>query len=90
MLRVTDGGAYVQVKTERYGLLSFWAESGWHAWDGMFRWRLVPLCTRCEEPVTAPVKAEDDPLDRTWCSEACRDADAEGAYEQRYQPGVAT
>jgi hypothetical protein len=38
--RVTDGGAYIQVSTERYGLLSFWRESGWHAWDGEFRWRL--------------------------------------------------
>ena len=54
------------------------------------RWRLVPLCC-CDEPITGtPVKLRDDPLDRIWCSEECRDADSEGAYEQGYQPGVAT
>lgn len=42
VFRVTDGSAYVQVRTERYGLLSFWRDSGWHAWDGEFRWRLIP------------------------------------------------
>jgi hypothetical protein len=48
-------------------------------------------CTRCDEPITGtPVKLRDDPLDRIWCSEECRDADSEGAYEQGYQPGVAT
>jgi hypothetical protein len=68
----------------------FLLDSRGRAWAKGGCLRLVPLCIRCEEPATAPVKAGDDPLDRTWCSEACRDADAEGAYEQRYQPGVAT
>lgn len=68
----------------------FWSDSGWRAWDGEFRWRLVPLC-RCERPILGtPVTAEDGPLNRQWCSEECLTAEAEASYEQRYQPGVAT
>lgn len=35
-------GPYVQVRTGRWGRMSFWAASGWAAWDGQFRWRLLP------------------------------------------------
>ena len=84
------GGIYVQVRYEGGALDGFYAESGWRAWDGEFRWRLVPLCC-CDEPVTGtPVTDPDDRSGRVYCSEGCRDSDAEGAYEQAYQPGVAT
>jgi hypothetical protein len=68
----------------------FMADSRDRLWREGGRWRLVPLCC-CDEPVTGtPVTVGNDPLDRIWCSEECRDADSEGAYEQGYQPGVAT
>jgi hypothetical protein len=41
-------GACVAVKAESAGSISvlgplyFYADSGWHAWDGEFRWRLLP------------------------------------------------
>lgn len=41
-------GPYVAVKAEGggsigiLGPLYFWGESGWTAWDGEFRWRLLP------------------------------------------------
>lgn len=41
-------GPYVAVKAESEGSvqvlgpLYFWADSGWHARDGEFRWRLLP------------------------------------------------
>ena len=36
-------GAYVLVAEEgATGLGRFWAESGWWAWDGQLRWRLLP------------------------------------------------
>ncbi len=51
----------------------------------------LPGCFCCGKPVTGtPVTDPDDPLRRTWCSDECLDASAEGAYEQRYRPGVAT
>ena len=51
----------------------------------------IRQCRRCDEPITGvPVTVGNDPLDRVYCSEGCRDSDAEGAYEQGYQPGVAT
>lgn len=86
---ITDGGAYVQVRTENGTLLTFWAESGWHApretihsrdtWSGEFRWRLAPLCYRCDEPITGtPVRIPGDiPANRSWCTEDCREESAE-------------
>jgi hypothetical protein len=41
VVRLTDSGLYVQVSTEHLGLLSFWAESGWHSF-ATFRWKLLP------------------------------------------------
>ena len=81
-----DGGQILPATITGAGEYSardrLWREGG--------RWRLVPLCC-CDEPVTGtPVTVGNDPLDRIWCSEECRDADSEGAYEQGYQPGVAT
>jgi len=85
------GGIYVQVRYEGGALDGFYAESGWRAWDGEFRWRLMPLCSRCELPILGtPVEDDCDPLHRKWCSGECRDASDEGAYEQRYPSGVAT
>ena len=85
-------GAYVKVRTGFGATLVFWAESGWTAWDGMFQWRLVPLCSRpdCGKPVLAPVSDPEDRAGRTWCSEGCLEADAEGWSEQHYGYGVAT
>ena len=69
----------------------FWEGSGWRAWDGWFRWRLVPLCTRCERPVLGTPRTDpSDPLKRQYCGEECSDADDEARYEQRYPSGVAT
>jgi hypothetical protein len=68
----------------------FLLDSRGRAWAKGGRLRLVPLCHRCEEPATTPVKAGDDPLDRTWCSEDCRDADAEAWEARCYGAGVAT
>lgn len=50
--RLTDGGVYVQVQTEHHGLLSFYASSGWHAWDGRFRWRLLAPAAVTGNPQT--------------------------------------
>lgn len=71
---------------------TFWLESGWRSWDGMFCWRLVPVCHRadCGKPVLDPYTEQSDPLHREWCSERCHTFDAEGWHEQHYQPGVAT
>lgn len=72
------GKTYILV---RYGTESvhagamdqFYSESGWRAWDGEFRWRLVPLCSRpdCGKPVLAPVSDPDDPTHQEFCSEDC-------------------
>lgn len=89
-------GLYCQVRYDDPGAFTgrrdtFWLESGWRTWDGMRRWRLVPVCHRCEKPITGiPVTAGDDPLGRQWCSGECLDAAAEASYEQQYRPGVAT
>jgi hypothetical protein len=75
--------SYVRVRFEDGRTASFWQESGWTAWDGWFRWRIVPLC-RCEKPILGePVTDPDDPR-REWCSEDCRDDEAQARYEQRY------
>jgi hypothetical protein len=55
--RLTDSGVYVQVRTTRWGLMSFWAETGWAAWDASFRWRLLPGTG--EEAATAAPRQED-------------------------------
>ena len=69
----------------------FLLDSRNRAWRNSGRWRAVPLCRHCEEPITGePVTSKGDPLGRTWCGEGCRDADAEQAYEQHYPSGVAT
>lgn len=42
VLKVT--GPYVYAEIPALGqTASFWVQSGWTAWDAMFRWRLVPL-----------------------------------------------
>lgn len=70
---------------------TFWLESGWRTWDGLRRWRLVPVCHRCEKPITGiPVTVGDDPLGRQWCRDECMDDAAAASYEQQYRPGVAT
>jgi hypothetical protein len=64
-------GAYVRARTEFGITLVFWAESGWTAWDGMFQWRLVPVC-RCGKPILGdPVTDPDDPRHEEFCSEDC-------------------
>jgi hypothetical protein len=69
----------------------FWNGSGWRAWDGWFRWRLVHVCTRCERPVLGtPVTSPGDQAGRLYCTDGCRVADSESAQEQRYPSGVAT
>lgn len=39
--------SYVRARVEMPGGpnrdASFWSESGWTAWDGSFRWRLLPV-----------------------------------------------
>jgi len=51
----------------------------------------MTTCTRCGEPVTGtPVADPEDPAGRVYCTEECRIADAEAAYEQYYPSGVAT
>ena len=85
MRLITDGGVYVQVMTENGTLLTFRAESGWHAWSGEFRWRLAPLCYRCDEPITGPPVCilNDIPASRSWCSEDCLDESAEISASHR-------
>jgi hypothetical protein len=61
--------------------------------DHLAAWQQAnrPLCSRCETPITGtPVTDPDDRAGRTWCLGECRDASSEGAFEQLYQPGVAT
>lgn len=42
VLKVT--GPYVYAEIPALGeTASFWVQSGWTAWDAMFRWRLLPL-----------------------------------------------
>lgn len=42
VLRVV--GPYVIADIPALGeVASFWVQSGWTAWDAMFRWRLMPL-----------------------------------------------
>jgi hypothetical protein len=37
-------GPYVIAEIPDFGqTAAFWVQSGWTAWDGMFRWRLMPL-----------------------------------------------
>ena len=48
-------------------------------------------CVRCDTPTPGvPVTDPDDRAARKYCTERCRDADAEAAYEQHYPSGVAT
>lgn len=35
-------GIYVNVRTDSGSRMSFYQDSGWHAWDGAFRWRILP------------------------------------------------
>ena len=85
------GGIYVQVRYEGGALDGFYAESGWRAWDGEFRWRLMPLCSRCELPILGtPVEDDCDPLHRKWCTAECQTASAEGWGAQHYGAAVAT
>jgi hypothetical protein len=61
--------------------------------DRLAAWQQAnrPLCTRCEHPITTtPVVDPEDRSGRAYCSDDCRDADAEGAYEQYHPSGVAT
>ena len=69
----------------------FLLDSRGRAWRDSGRLRLVAACHRCGFPVLGtPVTADDDPLHRQWCSEECRDSEAEASYEQHYPSGVAT
>jgi hypothetical protein len=36
------GNAYVQARLDDGKLRDFYQGSGWLAWDGLFRWRLMP------------------------------------------------
>lgn len=63
---VTDvNGAYVAVTAEVggslvvQGPLYFYADSGWKAWDGEFRWRLLPEGEPAP-PVTGPAFTDDE------------------------------
>jgi hypothetical protein len=58
----------------------FYAESGWRAWDGEFRWRLVPVC-RCESPILGEsVKDPDDPTGEEFCGDDCLTTAAEASH----------
>ena len=58
----------------------FLIDSRGRAWTDGGRWRLVPVCDHCQNPVTGtPVTAEYDPMGRRWCSEDCLTSDAERA-----------
>lgn len=90
-------GQYCQVRYDDPAAFTgrrdtFWLESGWRSWDGMRRWRLVPVCCRadCGKPVLDPYTEDGDPLHREWCSEACHEASAEAWAGQHYPGGVAT
>jgi hypothetical protein len=73
------GGIYVQVRYENGSKDAYYQESGWRAWDGVFRWRLVPLC-RCELPVLEPVVADDDLTGEEFCSDGCLTTAAEASH----------
>ena len=69
----------------------FLLDSRDRAWREAGRWRLVPVCTFCDMPVPGtPVTSPGDQAGRLYCTEECRDADAEAAQEQHYPSGVAT
>jgi hypothetical protein len=63
--------------------------TGWAVWIGAdYRWRLVPVCYRdgCDKPITGtPVTEQDDPAERTWCSDDCHTASAEAWAEMHYR-----
>jgi len=83
----------IRIRLDGGGDRLFLVDSRGRAWREAGRWRLAPLCDRdgCESPVLGePVKAEDDPQGRQWCSTDCRDDDAQAWAEGHYGYGVAT
>jgi hypothetical protein len=91
---VTEAGpVYVQVRYAGgdWGFPTvFYQERGWSAWDGMFRWRLVPLCHRRQAPITGEPVADEGDAHREWCTPGCHDESAEADWEMRHPSGVAT
>ena len=89
---IQAGGIYVEIRYENGSKAAYYQESGWRAWHGgEVRRRLVPFCHRCELPILGtPVTDPDDPLDRKYCRDECRDADAEAWAAGHYGAAVAT
>jgi hypothetical protein len=80
---IQAAGLYVQVRVDDGRTATFWAESGWTAWDGVFHWRLFPVCDRdgCDTPLAGEVfKDPDDPRCRRFCSEDCLTVEAERTH----------
>ena len=88
---VIDAGRVVSGRIEG-STYYFLLDSRNRAWAYSGHLQLVPVCARpdCAKPVPAPVSDPEDRAGRTWCSEGCLEADAEGWSEQHYGYGVAT
>jgi hypothetical protein len=80
----------IRVRLDGGGDRLFLVDSRGRAWRDSGRLRLFPLC-RCDSPVLGdPVTDPDDLRREEFCGPDCLTAAAEGSYEQRYRPGVAT
>jgi endogenous inhibitor of DNA gyrase (YacG/DUF329 family) len=63
-----------------------WLEEFTASLGATFAEPAAPSCATCGRPATGTsVTVPGDRQHRTWCSEECRDADAEQAHEQKYR-----
>jgi hypothetical protein len=80
-----DGGTYILARLDNGALWTFTQDGGVAATEELSRWRLVPICERCEDPILGEPVIHPAGPGHIYCGSDCEDAAAEAWHELHYR-----